>query len=159
MVDIESYGQLTLSPIPSAIHKTVGLLHQMNVTVKLVLQTHYMQGVLLLLHNQVVYQIQNFILQTGVGWEVISWGHSAIFWFFTSTSDGSKDSALLMPLLSSPAKASQFPFVHQELYIVLCRCHGAWNRERWKIWLLPQKCSSLVPRRIKVNLKALPYQY
>ena len=39
-------------------------------------------------------------------WEVISWGQSAIFWFFSSTPDGSKDSALLMLLLSSLAEAS-----------------------------------------------------
>ena len=58
-------------------------------------------------------------------WEVISWGQSAIFWFFASTPNGSKDSVLLMSLLSSPVEASQFPFVHQELYIVLCWCHGA----------------------------------
>ena len=31
-IDIESYGQLTLSPIALDIHKTVGWRHQLNVT-------------------------------------------------------------------------------------------------------------------------------
>ncbi|KAM4072492.1 hypothetical protein ACB094_11G141300 [Castanea mollissima] len=40
-IDIESYGKLTLSSIASDIHKIVGWRHQLNVTVSLVLQTHY----------------------------------------------------------------------------------------------------------------------
>ena len=95
--------------------------------------------------------------------DVKMWSHllgtESYFWFFASPPDGSKGSALLISLLPSLVEASQFPFVRQELYIVLCRCHGAWNRERWKIWLLAQNCSSLVSWRIKVNLEALPYQY
>ena len=35
MIDIDSYGQLTLSPIASEIHKIVGLPHQLNVTIRL----------------------------------------------------------------------------------------------------------------------------
>ena len=57
------------------------------------------------------------------------------------------------------SRSFPIPFCTSRLYIVLCRCHGAWNRERWKIWLLAQNRSSLVPWRIKVNLEALPYQY
>ncbi|KAF3949192.1 hypothetical protein CMV_024908 [Castanea mollissima] len=77
-IDIESYGKLTLSSIASDIHKIVGWRHQLNVTVRPTTK----------LHNQVVYQVQNFILLP----------------------DGSKDSALLMSLLSSLVEASQFPF-------------------------------------------------
>ncbi|KAM4072493.1 hypothetical protein ACB094_11G141300 [Castanea mollissima] len=88
-IDIESYGKLTLSSIASDIHKIVGWRHQLNVTVRPTTK----------LHNQVVYQVQNFILLP----------------------DGSKDSALLMSLLSSLVEASQFPFVLQEFYIFLCR--------------------------------------
>ena len=39
------------------------------------------------------------------------------FWLFSSTLDGLKVSTLFMSLLCSPAKASQFPFVHQEFYV------------------------------------------
>ena len=39
MIDIESYGQLTLSPIASDIHKTVGLPHQLNVIVRYIFYT------------------------------------------------------------------------------------------------------------------------
>ena len=39
MINIESYGQLILSPITSDIHKTVGLPHQLNVTVMYIFYT------------------------------------------------------------------------------------------------------------------------
>ena len=39
MIDIESYGQLTLSPIASDIHKTIGLPPQLNVTVRYIFYT------------------------------------------------------------------------------------------------------------------------
>ena len=39
MIDIESYGQLTLSPIAFDIHKTIGLPHQLNVTIRYIFYT------------------------------------------------------------------------------------------------------------------------
>ena len=38
-IDIESYGQLTLYPIASDIHKTIGLPHQLNVTIRYIFYT------------------------------------------------------------------------------------------------------------------------
>ena len=39
MIDIESYGQLTQSPIASDIHKTIGLPPQLNVIVRYIFYT------------------------------------------------------------------------------------------------------------------------
>ena len=72
-------------------------------------------------NNTTVMDLQRLYLTFWNWWwtwrcEVIFWAQ-CYFWFFTSTPDGSKDSALLMSLLSSLVEASQFPFVHQEFIL------------------------------------------